>query len=185
MVKRLDYSGTSRIDFGSQGSEHKEILRGGIEEIIVEAKEATLQRGTDDPARIYLREMGAVPLLTERGEVEVAKKIDRGKRKISKVIFAVPFVIKEILSFPHLLKKKEVLIKDVIPMREEVSDIEERKVLNKFLKIIKSIRSLFLRRNFYSIRKNSTIYDCIKELITCSIYKFPISNGVYFSPCFP
>lgn len=151
MAKQLDYSGTSRTDFKPQGSEYEEILKEAIEEFTYEAKEVTPKREftTDDPARIYLREMGAVPLLTEEGEVEAAKKIDRGKEKISNVIFAMPFVIKKVLSLSDLLKKKEVLIKDVVSMREDVSDVEERKVLNKFLKTTKPVKSLFLRRNFY------------------------------------
>ena len=40
----------------------------------------------DDPVRIYLREMGAVPLLTRKGEVEIAKKIDKGREKTLKVL---------------------------------------------------------------------------------------------------
>jgi RNA polymerase primary sigma factor len=52
---------------------------------------------TNDPVRMYLREMGTVPLLTREGEVEIAKRIERGQLRVLKALSRSPIVIKEIL----------------------------------------------------------------------------------------
>jgi RNA polymerase primary sigma factor len=56
----------------------------------------TLEK-TDDPVRIYLREMGIVPLLTREGEVDIAKRIERGQRSALKALSRSPLVIRQIL----------------------------------------------------------------------------------------
>src|SRR5271167_4601674 len=52
---------------------------------------------TDDPVRIYLREMGVVPLLTREGEVDIAKRIERGQLRALKALSRSPLVIRQIL----------------------------------------------------------------------------------------
>ena len=53
---------------------------------------------TNDPVRMYLREMGTVPLLTREGEVEIAKRIERGQLRVLKAISRSPIVIREIVA---------------------------------------------------------------------------------------
>ena len=53
---------------------------------------------TNDPVRMYLREMGAVALLTRESEVEIAKRIERGQRAVSKALSRSPLVIQKILA---------------------------------------------------------------------------------------
>ena len=53
---------------------------------------------TDDPVRIYLREMGAVPLLTREGEVDIAKRIERGHLRVLKALSRSPLVIRQVLA---------------------------------------------------------------------------------------
>ena len=53
---------------------------------------------TNDPVRMYLREMGTVPLLTREGEIELAKRIERGQRSVRKALSRSPLVIREILQ---------------------------------------------------------------------------------------
>ena len=52
---------------------------------------------TNDPVRMYLREMGTVPLLTREGEVEIAKRIERGKRSVIKAISRTPTIAKAVV----------------------------------------------------------------------------------------
>src|SRR5207245_4822633 len=53
---------------------------------------------TNDPVRMYLREMGTVPLLTREGEVEIAKRIERGQLKVLKALSRSPSIIQEMFG---------------------------------------------------------------------------------------
>jgi len=74
---------------------------------------------TNDPVRMYLREMGTVPLLTREGEVEIAKRIERGQLRVLKALSRSPIVIKEILGLGEDLKKGVRSIKELVAFDEE------------------------------------------------------------------
>jgi len=74
---------------------------------------------TNDPVRMYLREMGTVPLLTREGEVEIAKRIERGQLRVLKALSRSPIVIKEILNLGEDLKKGVRSIKELVAFDEE------------------------------------------------------------------
>jgi RNA polymerase primary sigma factor len=85
---------------------------------------------TNDPVRMYLREMGTVPLLTREGEVAIAKRIERGKLAVIKSISRTPTIAKRILVMGDQLRAGERTIRElVIFSDEEITDevIEERK----------------------------------------------------------
>src|SRR5438093_11570740 len=63
-----------------------------------------LEKATD-PVRMYLREMGTVPLLTREGEVEIAKRIERGQRTVLKVLSRSPVIVREIMTLGDQLKQ--------------------------------------------------------------------------------
>jgi RNA polymerase primary sigma factor len=69
---------------------------------------------TNDPVRMYLREMGTVPLLTREGEVEIAKRIERGQLKVLKVISRSPIIVQELFALREELAKGEKSIKEVV-----------------------------------------------------------------------
>ena len=80
---------------------------------------------TDDPVRIYLREMGVVPLLTREGEVDIAKRIERGQRRVLKALSRSPIVIRQVLAIGEDLKRgvrpiKEIVVFDEEEMTEEI-----------------------------------------------------------------
>jgi len=75
---------------------------------------------TNDPVRMYLREMGSVPLLTREGEIELAKRIERGQAAVRKAISRSALVIREILAMPHLLLEDPAVIRDVLVMPDLV-----------------------------------------------------------------
>src|SRR5262245_64831629 len=60
---------------------------------------------TDDPVRVYLREMGAVPLLTREGEVDLARRMERGKLRMQKAISRSALVQLVVVELAELLKK--------------------------------------------------------------------------------
>ena len=85
---------------------------------------------TNDPVRMYLREMGTVPLLTREGEVAIAKRIERGKLAVIKSISRTPTIAKRILITGDQLRASDRTIRElVIFSDEEITEevIEERK----------------------------------------------------------
>jgi hypothetical protein len=60
---------------------------------------------TNDPVRMYLREMGTVPLLTREGEVAIAKRIERGQLLVLKTITRSPIILRELLTIGEDLRK--------------------------------------------------------------------------------
>jgi RNA polymerase primary sigma factor len=92
------------------------------EDVELDLTPGTLEK-TNDPVRMYLREMGTVPLLTREGEVEIAKRIERGQMKVLKAISRSPIVIREILALGEDLKRGVRNIKEVVVFdEEEVTD---------------------------------------------------------------
>src|SRR5262245_14877100 len=83
----------------------------------------------NDPVRMYLREMGTVPLLTREGEVEIAKRIERGQLTVLKVLSRSPVIVREIITLGDQLKRDPGIIKDILRFSdEELTDekIEEK-----------------------------------------------------------
>jgi RNA polymerase primary sigma factor len=74
---------------------------------------------TDDPIRIYLREMGVVPLLTREGEVDIAKRIERGQLRVLKALSRSPIVIRQVLAIGEDLKRGVRSIKEIVVFDEE------------------------------------------------------------------
>src|SRR6202171_5189482 len=83
---------------------------------------------TDDPVRIYLREMGVVPLLTREGEVDIAKRIERGQRRLLKALSRSPIVIRQVLAIGEDLKRGVRSIKGIVAFDEE--EITEKVLQN-------------------------------------------------------
>ena len=74
---------------------------------------------TNDPVRIYLREMGTVPLLTREGEVDIAKRIERGQLRTLKALSRSPIVIRQVLVIGEDLKRGVRSIKETVVFDEE------------------------------------------------------------------
>jgi len=88
------------------------------EDVELDLSPGTLEK-TNDPVRMYLREMGTVPLLTREGEVEIAKRIERGQMRVMKAISRSPIVIREIVGLGEDLKRGVRNIKEVVTFDEE------------------------------------------------------------------
>ncbi len=99
----------------------------------------TLEK-TNDPVRMYLREMGTVPLLTREGEVEIAKRIERGQLRVMKAISRSPIVIREIASLGEDLKRGVRNIKEVVTFDEE--ELTEEIVQARVKKTVKRVDEL-------------------------------------------
>jgi RNA polymerase primary sigma factor len=115
---------------------------------------------TNDPVRMYLREMGTVPLLTREGEVAIAKRIERGKLAVIKSISRTPTIAKRILVIGDQLRAGERTIRElVIFSDEEITDevIEDRKT--EVLEQIEEVRKA--RTNYVKLAEK--LEDILKK----------------------
>ena len=110
------------------------------EELATEAS-LDLSSGVDtksqDPVRIYLREMGSVPLLTREGEVVIAKRIEQGQLVVMKVITRSPIVIKELIAVGDDLRKGARSIKEVVQFDDE--ELTEARIAKKTRQTLEDI----------------------------------------------
>ncbi len=103
---------------------------------------------TNDPVRMYLREMGTVPLLTREGEVEIAKRIERGQLRVLKALSRSPIVINELLAMGEDLKKSVRSIKEVVTFdEEEITDEILQNRLKEFTGKIDDLAKAYKKAN--------------------------------------
>ena len=119
----------------------------GSEDVELDLTPGALEK-TNDPVRMYLREMGTVPLLTREGEVEIAKRIERGQLRVLKALSRSPIVIRELLAMGEDLKKGVRSIKEVVTFdEEELTDEILENRLNEFTGKIDELARLYKKSN--------------------------------------
>ena len=103
---------------------------GKIEDAIDEELDLDLTPGsvdkTNDPVRLYLREMAVVPLLTRDGEVSIARRMERGRLRVLKAISRSPICIEEMIQIGERLRRGELHIREVVTFNEQEPITEER-----------------------------------------------------------
>ncbi len=97
---------------------------------------------TDDPVRMYLREMGTVPLLTREGEVEIAKRIEKGRQAVMEVISRMPFVCEEVVKWRGQLDRDEVRMRDIMVLGSDDDEIPEEIEESQRDKAIQRLRAV-------------------------------------------
>src|SRR5262245_57993704 len=95
---------------------------------------------TNDPVRMYLREMGTVPLLTRDGEVEIAKRIERGQLTVLKSLSRSPVIVREIISLGEDLKRDPSIIKDIREFSDE--ELTDEKIEEKHMETLETIEKI-------------------------------------------
>jgi RNA polymerase primary sigma factor len=125
--------GGDKFDEGEEG-----------EDVELDLTPGTLEK-TNDPVRMYLREMGTVPLLTREGEVEIAKRIERGQVRVMKAIARSPIVVREIMALCEDLKRgvrniKEVVIFDEEEITEEVLQARVKQITGRIETMVKHLK---------------------------------------------
>src|SRR6185503_19006108 len=116
---------------------------------------------TNDPVRMYLREMGTVPLLTREGEVEIAKRIERGKNAMLRAISRTNMAAQEVARLGERLGAREIGVRDAVVFNEE--EVTEEKLEAKIKGTLKLIGKandahqdyLAYRKHFVKLEKKS------------------------------
>src|SRR5213080_854786 len=117
----------------------------GAEELELDLTPGALDK-TNDPVRMYLREMGTVPLLTREGEVEIARRIERGKLAVIKSISRTPLIAKRVIELGDQLHSGERTIRELVIFNdEEITDeriIERSKQVQKQIDAVRKARAI-------------------------------------------
>jgi RNA polymerase primary sigma factor len=128
-----------------------------------EEKEIDLTPGalsrTDDPVRLYLKEMGSVALLSREGEIEIAKRIEEGKKDIASVIYGMPMTIEFVLALRDQLKNGTIDVREIVPIVETEEEFEEEQIQRDYEELrVKTLEGL------NSVRKISTSLKSLYEV---------------------
>ncbi len=139
LITTIGTQGIDLLDGPKFGDKDFELEEG--EDVELDLTPGTLEK-TNDPVRMYLREMGTVPLLTREGEVEIAKRIERGQMRVLKAISRSPIVIREIMALGEDLKRgvrniKEVVIFDDEELTEEVVQTRVKATITRIDALLK------------------------------------------------
>jgi RNA polymerase primary sigma factor len=150
-IEIVDASEGDRFQKMTDGEEAVEEVE-EKEELEEEEKEIDLTPGvlsrTDDPVRLYLKEMGSVALLSREGEIEIAKRIEEGKKDIASVVFGMPMTIEFVLSLREKLKTGKINVREIVPVQEEEFEEEEavehddKELRQKTLEALTKVRRL-------------------------------------------
>ncbi|MBK7538416.1 MAG: RNA polymerase sigma factor RpoD [Myxococcales bacterium] len=142
-IEVVDSSARRAADLGDapKGLElEKEKEEGGGE---VDEDEEYAYSRTSDPVRMYLRKMGSVSLLTREGEVEIAKRIEDGERKMLQAVLNSSVAVEELLEIGERLRRGKVRVKDVVKdIDEDEEDFNEQFYVERVCKIIDKVRKL-------------------------------------------
>ena len=128
---------------GTEESEEQEEAE--EEDKKIDLTPGTLSR-TDDPVRLYLKEMGSVSLLSREGEIEIAKRIEEGKKDIASVVFGMPMTIKAVFALADKLKAGKISIREVVASAaeeefDEVVEQDEEELRDRTLDAIRKVKA--------------------------------------------
>src|SRR5213078_3350932 len=123
VLQKLDASNIHVADSDERLIEQAATIAADDEEIVDEDLELDLSAGalekTNDPVRLYLREMGVVPLLTREGEVAIAKRIERGQIKTHKAISRSPIAVERLIQIADDLTAGRMTIRETVVFSEQ------------------------------------------------------------------
>src|SRR5436189_6308470 len=123
----------------------------GAEELELDLTPGALDK-TNDPVRMYLREMGTVPLLTREGEVEIARRIERGKLAVIKSISRTPLISKKVIHLGDQLHTGDRTIRELVIFNDE--EITDERIIE---------RSKQVQKQIDAVRKARAVYEKLDE----------------------
>ena len=132
VLQKLDGANIAVADSEERMIEQAAVVSASDDDEMDEDVELDLSAGaldkTNDPVRLYLREMGVVPLLTREGEVVIAKRIERGQIKTRKAISRSPIAVCELLKIGDLLEAGKLNIREIVTFSDqaELTGVEDK-----------------------------------------------------------
>ena len=130
--------GQPKMPSSELGKKFEQEIEAG-EDVELDLTPGALEK-TNDPVRMYLREMGTVPLLTREGEVEIAKRIERGQLRVLKALSRSPIIIREIIAIGEDLERGVRSIKEVVIFDEE--ELTDEVLINRLKEVTGRIQEL-------------------------------------------
>ena len=144
------------------------------EELELDLTPGALEK-TNDPVRIYLREMGTVRLLTREGEVEIAKRIERGQNNVMKAMSRSPIIIREIHKLGEELKSEERSIKGVIVFNDdELTDDRIQERLEEVIGLVDESNKLY--KKSAQLRQKLALVSKTKKPRNFRRYRFALAR---------
>ena len=146
------------VDTSSKGEKiaaSKEGKKSDVEEDAQASKSDSVS--IDDPVRLYLREMGTISLLTRKGEVAIAKRIEAGQDEVLSAVANCGVTIREFVSLANQVKTEEVKIFDIIQATEpeEGKEASEKKEIKNLQKRVKALKTECKKLEKFNIRIDS------------------------------
>ncbi len=135
--------------------------------LIGEEKEADIEftpdllPKTDDPVRLYLREIGSVPLLSRDGEIVIAKRIEEGKRDVTMAMWGLPSTLNWLFGLAERLRQDQLTVAALLASAEEEEfeagvGQDEEKLKTETLRAIRDLRPLAVRLRQLTVQRQRT-----------------------------
>jgi len=133
--RAVDADAPKAVDLGKDKEE--------LEEGAAAEEEDNQYSRTSDPVRMYLRKMGSVSLLTREGEVEIAKRIEEGERRMLQAVLNSSVAVEELLEIGDRLRKGKLRVKDVVKdIDEEDGEFDEKWHTERVCRVIDKVKKL-------------------------------------------
>ncbi len=145
---------------------------------------------TDDPVRVYLREMGSVPLLTRQGEVDLARRMERGKLRMQKALSRSTLVHQMTLSMHEAIRQGELALEYVVDLGDPDGDEEYKNqaranARNQLNKVVQAYRKLLVVEEKLASAPQRQVHVRRKLLGKLSRHRVRMSQAVRGVPFYP
>ncbi|MBK7890005.1 MAG: RNA polymerase sigma factor RpoD [Bdellovibrionales bacterium] len=136
----------------------------------------------NDPVRLYLRKMGSVSLLTREGEVEIARRIEKGEREIVKAILLSPIGTHEIIQLGERLDQGRIKVKAIFRgLEDEETQYDEQEYIEKVHSLIDEVKKYQTKAaKYFTALRDETINGKAKAEVEVELHKHNAELMVYF-----
>jgi RNA polymerase primary sigma factor len=195
IFKRFDSIGIKVVETDDKFEQPEDELKQEADTKAEETKEVTLEpfERTTDPVRMYLREMGTVPLLDREGEVRIARRIERGKTKMQRILTRTRIAINLISEIRDVVTENPLEIKKYVDIDEsEIGEEQVEKIGRNSIKVLSEILDLDEKNQkntkklnakiITSRERNKVRHQYSRNIVHISkmIRKFNLRNEAYF-----